>query len=93
MLVVLGITIGVPVNFLYAACLVPGFLLAGMYAVYCLGRSFFSPALGPPVPKEERVTNAWQLIQEVLVGVVPLATLIRPALVADWLEIPARREG
>jgi tripartite ATP-independent transporter DctM subunit len=76
MLVVLGITIGVPVNFLYAACLVPGFLLAGMYAVYCLGRSFFNPALGPPVPKEERVTDAWQLIREVLVGVVPLATLI-----------------
>jgi tripartite ATP-independent transporter DctM subunit len=76
MLVVMGPTMGVPVNFLYAACLVPGFLLAGMYAAYCLGRSFLDPSLGPPVPKEERVTDPWQVIREVLVGVVPLATLI-----------------
>jgi tripartite ATP-independent transporter DctM subunit len=76
MLVVMGPTLGVPVNFLYAACLVPGFLLAGMYAAYCLGRSFFNPSLGPPVPVEERVGSAWEVIREVLVGVVPLATLI-----------------
>lgn len=76
MLVVMGPTMGVPVNFLYAACLVPGFLLAGMYAAYCLGRSFFNPSLGPPVPAEERVGSAWEVIREVLVGVVPLATLI-----------------
>jgi tripartite ATP-independent transporter DctM subunit len=76
MLVVMGPTLGVPVNFLYAACLVPGFLLAGMYAAYCLGRSFLNPALGPPVPVEERATSAWEVIREVLIGVVPLATLI-----------------
>jgi tripartite ATP-independent transporter DctM subunit len=76
MLVVMGPTMGVPVNFLYAACLVPGFLLASMYAAYCLGRSFFNPSLGPPVPVEERADSAWEVIREVLVGVVPLATLI-----------------
>ncbi|HEX2135882.1 MAG TPA: TRAP transporter large permease subunit [Microvirga sp.] len=76
MLVVMGPTMGVPVNFLYAAALAPGFLLAAMYAIYCLGRSFFNPALGPPVPLEERVTDRVELAREVLVGVVPLSALI-----------------
>src|SRR5918997_3871085 len=57
MLVVMGPTMGVPVNFLYAAALGPGLLLAVLYAVYCLVRSFFDPSLGPPVPVAERVTD------------------------------------
>jgi tripartite ATP-independent transporter DctM subunit len=76
MLVVMGPTMGVPVNLLYAAALGPGLLLAAMYAVYCLVRSFFDPTLGPPVPVEERVTDAWEIMREVLVGIVPLSTLI-----------------
>lgn len=76
MLVVMGPTIGVPVNFLYAAALGPGLLLAAMYALYCLGRSYFNPALGPPVPLAERVTDPKELAREVLVGIVPLGTLI-----------------
>src|SRR5574341_454952 len=43
MLVVMGPTMGVPVNFLYAAAFGPGLFLAGMYVVYCLGRSFINP--------------------------------------------------
>src|SRR5215207_2693664 len=45
MLVVMGPVMGVPVNCLYAAALGPGFLLAAMYALYCLGRSFLNPSL------------------------------------------------
>jgi TRAP-type mannitol/chloroaromatic compound transport system permease large subunit len=51
-------------------------LLAGLYVAYCLARSFWNPALGPPVPKEERVGDAWLVIKEVLIGVLPLAALI-----------------
>ena len=76
MLVVMGPTMGVPVNFLYAAALGPGILLAAMYAIYCLARSFFNPALGPPVPLDERVTDPKELVREVLVGIVPLTALI-----------------
>jgi tripartite ATP-independent transporter DctM subunit len=76
MLVVMGPTIGVPVNVLYAACFGPGFMLAGMYMVYTLVRSFINPKLGPPVPVEERVTDPKALIGEFLIGVVPLAALI-----------------
>ena len=76
MLVVMGPTIGVPVNMLYSAAFGPGFLLAGLYIVYCMVRSFCNPTLGPPVPKEERVGDAWLVVKEVLIGVLPLAALI-----------------
>src|ERR687893_717933 len=73
MLVVMGPTMGVPVNFLYAAALGPGLLLAVLYAVYCLVRSFFDPSLGPPVPVAERVTDPMEILREVLVGIFPLS--------------------
>ncbi len=76
MLVVMGPTLGVPVNVLYSACFGPGLLLALLYIAYCLVRSFLKPELGPPVPKAERVTGAFELIKEFLIGVVPLAALI-----------------
>jgi tripartite ATP-independent transporter DctM subunit len=76
MLVVMGPTLGVPVNLLYSAAFGPGFLLAILYIIYTMGRSFINPKLGPPVPVEDRITNVWLLIKEFIVGVVPLAALI-----------------
>jgi len=76
MLVVMGPTIGVPVNVLYSSTFGPGFLLAGMYIVYCLVRSSINPKLGPPVPKAERVTDPFELARELLIGIVPLTALI-----------------
>ncbi|WP_428664359.1 TRAP transporter large permease [Reyranella sp.] len=76
MLVVMGPTMGVPVNLLYSAAFGPGFLLASMYIVYTLVRSFINPSLGPPVPKEDRITDPLVIIKEVIVGVLPLALLI-----------------
>jgi tripartite ATP-independent transporter DctM subunit len=76
MLVVMGPTMGVPVNLLYSAAIGPGFLLAGAYISYCMARSFWNPKLGPPVPQEERIHDRWLVIKEVLIGVVPLAALI-----------------
>ncbi len=76
MLVVMGPTIGVPVNLLYGAALGPGFLLAALYIVYCLVRSLIKPELGPPVPLDERVTDPRKIVVELIVGVVPLAMLI-----------------
>jgi TRAP-type mannitol/chloroaromatic compound transport system permease large subunit len=54
MLVVMGPTMGVPVNLLYSAALGPGFVLAGCYILYTLGRSLMNPALGPSMTMEER---------------------------------------
>lgn len=76
MLVVMGPTMGIPVNMLYSAAIGPGFLLAGAYIVYSMVRSFWNPALGPPVPIEERAHDFRLVIKEFLLGVVPLAGLI-----------------
>lgn len=76
MLVVMGPTMGVPVNLLYSAALGPGFLLASMYIAYCLIRSFLNPSLGPPVPAEERVNDWWIILKEFAIGVIPLGCLI-----------------
>jgi len=80
MLVVMGPVINVSVAKLYAAAFGPGFLLAGLYVVYTLTRSFLNPALGPAVPKEERVQSLGKAIREVFFGMVPLAVLITATL-------------
>ncbi len=80
MLIVMGPVLGVSVADLYAAAFGPGLLLAGLYLVYLLGRAFINPKLGPPVPQEERVSSPYQLVREVVIGVVPLLGLIAATL-------------
>ena len=80
MLIVMGPVLGVSVGELYSAAFGPGFLLAGIYLVYLLGRSFLQPSLGPPVPPEERIHSVAKLLWEVVVGVVPLFALIAATL-------------
>ncbi len=80
MLIVMGPVLGVSVADLYAAAFGPGFLLAGIYLTYLMGRAFLNPKLGPPVPVEERVHSIGTMIKEVLIGVVPLVGLIAAAL-------------
>ena len=80
MLVVMGPVINVSVAKLYAAAFGPGFMMAGLYIAYTLARSFLNPALGPPVPKEERAASMGVVVREVVVGMVPLAALISMTL-------------
>jgi len=76
MLIVMGPVLGVSVADLYSAAFGPGFLLAGIYLVYLIGRSFINPKLGPPVPKADRVTDIGAILKEVAIGVLPLFLLI-----------------
>ena len=80
MLVVMAPIMGVQVNQLYSSAIVPGFLLAALYIVYCLARSMLNPSLGPPVPHEERITDIGKLAYEFFSGVVPLLVLIAATL-------------
>jgi len=95
MLIVMGPVLGVSVADLYAAAFGPGFLLAGMYLAYLLGRAFFNPKLGPPVPLEERVHSLPAMLREVAVGVVPLVCLIAAALgsILAGLATPTEAAG
>jgi tripartite ATP-independent transporter DctM subunit len=95
MLIVMGPVLGVSVADLYASAFGPGFLLAGLYLAYLLGRSFINPKLGPPVPKEERVHSVFVMIKEVIIGVVPLLALIAAALgsILAGLATPTEASG
>ena len=54
MLVVMGPVLEVPVTDLFAAAIIPGILLAGLYAAYALIRCWLNPSLGPILPPEEQ---------------------------------------
>jgi tripartite ATP-independent transporter DctM subunit len=95
MLIVMGPVLGVSVADLYAAAFGPGFLLAGIYLVYLIVRSTINPKLGPPVPKEERVTDPVAIVKEVAIGVLPLALLIAATLgsILAGLATPTEASG
>ena len=80
MLVVLGPVLGVSVIQLFAAAIVPGVLLSGLYIGYAMLRSFLNPGLGPPLPMEERATSYTQIVVEFVAGIVPLGAIIFAAL-------------
>jgi tripartite ATP-independent transporter DctM subunit len=80
MLIVMGPVLGVSVADLYAAAIVPGFMLAAMYVVYVAVRSFLNPKLGPVLPKELRASSVWVALRAFVAGVVPLAGLVAATL-------------
>jgi tripartite ATP-independent transporter DctM subunit len=80
MLIVMGPVVGVPTTDLFAAAILPGLLLAGLYIVYALGRCLINPELGPVLPLEERADNGWEVLKELIVGVVPVVIIILATL-------------
>jgi tripartite ATP-independent transporter DctM subunit len=80
MLVVMGPIVGVSIVQLFAAAIVPGLLLSGLYIGYAMLRSFLNPALGPPLPMEERATSYGQIVREFFAGIIPLAVIIFASL-------------
>ena len=89
MLVVMGPVMGVPVNLLYSAAFGPGFLLAGCYIAYTLGRSFIDPKLGPAMTMEERKSAYEEMTTEnvgaPLVGLSLVCLMTMTYLAAGWL--------
>ncbi|RKT34797.1 tripartite ATP-independent transporter DctM subunit [Roseovarius halotolerans] len=46
---------------LFIGAVLPGLLLSGMYILYVMTMCYVDPAKGPPIPVEERVSNAEKL--------------------------------
>jgi tripartite ATP-independent transporter DctM subunit len=80
MLVVMGPVIGASIIELFAAAIIPGVILSGLYLGYAVVRSLWNPALGPPLPLEERATSYGQIVRELVTGVIPMAFIIFMAL-------------
>jgi tripartite ATP-independent transporter DctM subunit len=80
MLIVMGPVVGVPTTDLFAAAILPGLLLAGLYIIYCLGRSYLDPSLGPPLALEDRAESKWVVLKELSIGVLPVVVVILATL-------------
>jgi tripartite ATP-independent transporter DctM subunit len=81
MLIVYAATSGVSVVRVYAAALVPGLLLAGLYLVYVVVRAMMSPKLAPKPSDDELGTyTAGQVAWMLITSFVPLAFLILAVL-------------
>jgi tripartite ATP-independent transporter DctM subunit len=80
MLIVMGPVVGVPATDLFAAAVIPGLLLSGLYIVYALVRSYLNPALGPALPVEERAASFGTVVKELLVGIAPIVVVILATL-------------
>ncbi|HUM71646.1 MAG TPA: TRAP transporter large permease subunit, partial [Chloroflexota bacterium] len=60
-LVVLSQQVGVPIGDLFLGALIPGLILAGLYALYVLVVAFIRHSLAPPLPQEARTLKGWAL--------------------------------
>jgi len=77
---------------LYAAAIIPGFLLAGFYMVYVVGRAYFNPSIAPK-PLEEEVPSTSVIFIQLLTSFVPLALLILSVLGSILLGLATPAEA
>ena len=61
---------------LFAAAIMPGLLLSGMYLLYVGVRCYLSPKLGPPIPAEDRTATAMEKFSMTMKNFVPPFGLI-----------------
>ncbi|MBE0612552.1 MAG: TRAP transporter large permease subunit [Burkholderiales bacterium] len=80
MLIVYSATSAVSVVKLYAAALLPGFLLAGLYMTYVITLTALRPNLAPKLPKEQTDIPFSQVVYLLVTAFIPLAILILSVL-------------
>jgi len=76
-LILLSDILGTGLGTLFAAAMIPGLLLAGLYAIYMLGIGWFRPDMAPAIPAEERdAMSRQELIRKLFFVVLPPIFLI-----------------
>lgn len=80
MLIVMGPVVGIPATDLFAAAIIPGMLMASLFAGWCLLRCWLNPALGPALPPEERPKSLMPVIIDLVIGVVPVIVVLLATL-------------
>ena len=80
LLILYGATAGISVVKLYAAAMLPGFMLAALYIIYVIGRAVINPSLCPKLPESESKLPLGQVVWSLLTSFFPLAILILSVL-------------
>jgi tripartite ATP-independent transporter DctM subunit len=92
-LIVLAQFIPVSVGELFAGALIPGLLLAGIFALYAVIIAWLRPEVAPAIPKEERTMSGGQLALEALKVVVPPLLLVFAVLGSIFAGIATASEA
>lgn len=92
-LVVLADQMGISVGDLFIGSLVPGILLAGLYAVYAMGVAIARPKAAPALPKEIRDIETKALFKQVLLVMLPPLLLILVVLGSIFAGIATPTEA
>ncbi len=92
-LIVLASFLPVSVGELFAGALIPGVMLALLYAAYAVAIAYIRPNYAPAIPKEERTLHGWGLIREILVAVIPPILLIFAVLGSIFFGIATASEA
>jgi tripartite ATP-independent transporter DctM subunit len=95
LLIVYSATAGISAVKLYAAAMIPGFMLAGLYVLYVIGRAMLNPALCPKLPEEETNVPFLEVVRTLLTSFFPLAVLIASVLgaILFGLATPSEAAG
>ncbi|MFQ5765043.1 MAG: TRAP transporter large permease subunit [Rhodospirillales bacterium] len=76
-LILLSDILGTGLGTLFAAAMIPGLVLAALYAVYMLGLGWLRPEMAPAIPKDERDDMPRRvLVKKLFVVVLPPISLI-----------------
>jgi tripartite ATP-independent transporter DctM subunit len=92
-LVVLGDQLGVSVGDLFVGAMVPGLLLAGLYALYVIGVATFDPSAAPALPLEVRGPGGKALLRDVALVMVPPLVLILLVLGSIFVGVATPTEA
>ena len=93
MLILYGAMASVSVVRLYAGAFLPGFLLAGLYMLYVIGRAMLNPKLAPKLPKEQTDIPMRQMVILLAGSFFPLAFLILAVLGAILFGLATPNEA
>ena len=75
-LIVLGNQLGVSVGSLFVGSLIPGVMLATLYALYAFSVALLKPAAAPALPIEDRPKDISLLLRRILLVMIPPLALI-----------------
>ncbi|MEL6341489.1 MAG: TRAP transporter large permease subunit [Myxococcota bacterium] len=92
-LVVLADQMGISVGDLFVGALIPGLMLAGMYALYVVIIAIVSPKAAPALPPEERSLSASALLARVGVVMLPPLALILIVLGSIFIGLATPTEA
>ena len=93
MLVVMGPIMEIPVTDLFAAAIIPGIMLAVLYAGYTTIRCYLDPSLGPVLSEEDREQDIKVVLYEFFMGLVPPSLLVFSALGSILLGLATPTEA